>query len=375
MIIENQLIEVKITNSNRKHYENLGYSITNTIIKAPPCDLPLGTRLKVLIQCDTCSKKVFKPRAGLNFDGNQFCSNSCAGKYKFTYKNPNPTKAKISVNCEQCEKEFYVSESIKKKNKWHFCTRDCYAEFRHENLKGEKIYNYQDIKSNCLICNKGFKTSKWHQDNDKDKFCSQECYYTYRSIHYIGEKHPRYGVKWSEDRINAMRIVTASRIANGSFPQTETSIHVKIREILKRLKFDFEEEFQFKYFVLDFYDKNTNLAIEVMGDYWHANPKRYPIYDELQTIQKKDVKRDKSKRTYLKKYENISILYLWELDINKNSLLCEKLIELYILRNGVLDDYNSFNYHLTSDGEISLNTVITQPYFMVANTQLQVSHI
>ncbi|MEM5592733.1 hypothetical protein AAHH67_15190 [Niallia circulans] len=235
--------------------------------------------------------------------------------------------------------------------------------------------SYSRLHKNCSSCGVDIEIPKHRDEITQNHFCSQECYYKFRSEHYSGENHPQFGSKKTDEQIEKMRIATASRIANGSFPQTESSIHIKTREILNKLNYNFEEEFQFKYFVLDFYDKNTNLAIEVMVDYWHTNPNRYPAYNELHDIQKKGIKRDKSKRTYLKKYENINILYLWEIDINKNSLLCEKLIELYILKNGVLDDYNSFNYHLTSDEDISLNTTITQPYFMVANTRLQVSHI
>ena len=55
-------------------------------------------------------------------------------------------------------------------------------------------------------------------------------------------------------------------------------------------------------------------------------------------------------------------MYLWEYDIVHNTKLCEELIKLYIDNNGVLDDYNSFNYSYID--QLKLNTDIIYPYFI-----------
>ena len=41
--------------------------------------------------------------------------------------------------------------------------------------------------------------------------------------------------------------------------------------------------------------------------------------------------------------------------------MCKLLIAKYIENNGVLDNYNSFNYHI-EDKEIIINDVIIKPY-------------
>jgi hypothetical protein len=105
--------------------------------------------------------------------------------------------------------------------------------------------------------------------------------------------------------------------------------------------------------------------IEIMGDYWHGIPLKYQ-YDELNKQQLKSVKQDKSKHTYTKKYHNIEILYLWERDINNNIELCWYLIQAYISNNGILKDYNSYNYSLI-DGDLILKEQIIQPYFITQN--------
>jgi endogenous inhibitor of DNA gyrase (YacG/DUF329 family) len=426
VILPNQSIKVKWVGANRKHYESLGYVYTklHDELIVPIEHLSSNSHEIIKVKCDNCNKildkrygsvinstnhfcnakcrgiwetrtgtaklrgksrktsietnckvcgKVFdKKPSEFKGHGEHYCSRSCVAKDTLVKHNPNPKKDKKLVKCDHCGNEYEVNESKVKTNKWHFCSRYCYATFRSENLFGDKMYNYQDIKTKCTVCDKEYKTYKWGKENNKDKFCSQECYYKFRSMYYVGEKHPQFGVAKTPEQIEHMRIVTANRIANGEFPQTNTSIQIKIKEIVDELSMNFEEEIPFKYYVLDFYNKENCLGIEVMGDYWHANPIKYKDYDSLHDIQKKDVIRDKSKNTYLKKYHNVNILYLWEKDINDNPELCKKLIIDYVKNNGILKDYNSYNYIL-SINNLKLNKNIILPYFMRANTIYQKS--
>ena len=121
-----------------------------------------------------------------------------------------------------------------------------------------------------------------------------------------------------------------------------------------------ENEYPVKYHSIDIFLIEYNLMIEIMGDYWHATPLKYNI-NNLTKQQKKSIKQDKSKHTYVKKYENIEILYLWETDINKNIDLCWSLIDKYINNNGVLDNYHSFNYHLEDNNDLKLNDTLITP--------------
>ena len=102
-----------------------------------------------------------------------------------------------------------------------------------------------------------------------------------------------------------------------------------------------------------------------MGDYWHGNPIKYKEKD-LSIIQLKSKKRDKSKHTYIKKYHNFEILYLWENDIINEVNLCKSLINLYIKHKGILKDYNSFNYYV-NDNKTILKDEIIYPYFIRHN--------
>ena len=103
-----------------------------------------------------------------------------------------------------------------------------------------------------------------------------------------------------------------------------------------------------------------------MGDYWHSNPLASCNKDkELKYAQKVNLPKDKAKHTYVKKYYNFELLYLWESDIEKDETLCLKLIQKYINNNGILQDYNSFNYYVNDKNELCLKDNITKPYFMI----------
>lgn len=57
-MILDEYIETKIAPSNKEHYKNLGYDISN--IKIPilvkVCDLLLNSHIKINVKCDVCGE-------------------------------------------------------------------------------------------------------------------------------------------------------------------------------------------------------------------------------------------------------------------------------------------------------------------------------
>jgi len=143
----------------------------------------------------------------------------------------------------------------------------------------------------------------------------------------------------------------------------QTKPQIIINNILNKNNINYINEKTFGYYSVDNYLQDYNLIIEVMGDYFHANPLIYPNYSSLNEIQIKDIVRDKRKHTYILKYFNIEILYIWENDIKTNTDLCESIIIEYINKNGKLDDYNSFNFSLCNQ-KLKINSNIINPYFI-----------
>lgn len=117
-----------------------------------------------------------------------------------------------------------------------------------------------------------------------------------------------------------------------------------VDELLYNLNIDFKREYIVDYYSIDNYLIDSNLMIEVQGDYWHCNPNKFK--DKINEVQYKGIRKDKSKHTYIKNKYSIEILYLWETDIIKNPELCKMLIDEYVLNNGKLLNYHSFNYSI-----------------------------
>jgi len=96
-----------------------------------------------------------------------------------------------------------------------------------------------------------------------------------------------------------------------------TSIELKIKELLSKLSIEFIQQYSIDRYFVDFYIPNKNLVIECLGDYWHANPIKYPNKDMFNETQLNNTNRDTNKINYF--IENkINYLLLWENDINNN---------------------------------------------------------
>ena len=267
---------------------------------------------------------------------------------------------KVKVYCKECGKEMIVRPSIYKKQKYFHC-----EEHMSHRPSGKNSPFYKRIEVKCTNCGKLFSVApydynKMNSFGDNHNFCCQECYWEYRSKYYIDDKHHMFGTHQSEENKRRQKELIVNMIADGKMPQTMSTPHKKIYDLLLRHHVSVENEYPVKYHSIDIFLIEYNLMIEIMGDYWHATPLKYNI-NNLTKQQKKSIKQDKSKHTYIKKYENIEILYLWETDINKNIDLCWSLIDKYINNNGVLDNYHSFNYHLEDNNDLKLNDTLITP--------------
>ncbi len=125
------------------------------------------------------------------------------------------------------------------------------------------------------------------------------------------------------------------RYASGKFPlQTNTKPERQIKEELLKRGYkegiDFIHQYKFmNKFMCDFCFPQQKVIVEVYGDFWHANPKKYLDSSKLHANQIKDIGRDKSKEAYITKVDNHTWTYLvfWESDINKNVVDCVNKIE------------------------------------------------
>ena len=107
----------------------------------------------------------------------------------------------------------------------------------------------------------------------------------------------------------------------------------KIKEILNKNNVSYlvqqRHYFGEKLYIADFEIKN--IVIEVQGDYWHGNPKRYNE-NELNDLQKKMISRDLDKKQCFEK-EGYIVYCVWELDLHLILNECEKKLISFISEN------------------------------------------
>lgn len=228
----------------------------------------------------------------------KFCGYYCKNQYNEIHA------PEYEYKCDNCGKTYF---SKKKYGELNFCSKECYSEYDHAN-------RFKPIIQ-CEICGKDMI-----RKYPKQRFCSMECQSKWQSLYR----------------------------ENTAYPRKQTTIELEIANILSKNNILFEENKKFSWYEIDLFLTKYNIGIEIMGRYWHGDTRDYSFINKIQL---ENIRRDKRKRTYIFNKYNFKILYLWEKDIRENPELCEKLIKLYIKNNGILNNYNSFNYYI-NQGEI-----------------------
>jgi len=272
----------------------------------------------------------------------------------------------VKCNCSNCGKEVIEELSVYTKNKNIYCSKQCYWNHKPNTIgHGENNSQYERILVQCTNCNKDLlrirsKLMIKNKYGENHNFCSRKCYSEFRSKYYVGEKASMYHKPMSIEHMNKLKENSAKRIKDRD--QINSKIQLKVNEILDRNLIKYSREHTIKYYSIDNYLLDSELYIEVMGNYWHATPLRYNENKYmLNKTQQKGLRNDKAKHTYVKEHFNKEILYLWESDIEKNLDMCEKLILKYIECKGILENYHSFNWELSGD-QLCLRNNIIIPY-------------
>lgn len=138
--------------------------------------------------------------------------------------------------------------------------------------------------------------------------------------------HGHTGHKHSENAKQLNREATLKRYSEGRFPHTDTTIHNKVFEFVSSLSdYKFEKNYAFDMYSLDIAEPNLKIAIECNGGYFHADKRIYKDRTKLNKMQRKNIRRDNAKRSFLKN-RGWALIELWEVDINKNFEYCKNLI-------------------------------------------------
>lgn len=79
--------------------------------------------------------------------------------------------------------------------------------------------------------------------------------------------------------------------------------------------YEVETQFQMGNFLYDAHVKNSNILIEVNGDYWYCNPKVYTS-GPINEMQKSHLRRDFAKKNHAKQ-QGYYLITVWEKDIKE----------------------------------------------------------
>lgn len=296
----------------------------------------MAKKTGIYVQCEYCGKTVYKTLSQYKKRKQHFCSNKCQSllKREITFEHR---------PCEVCGEDMYLS----KKSAKRFCSTGCQRTWQLGNT-GFKNKRFQGGYVKCENCGKIFLLGKYRLELNTHHFCSTAC----RQVWYANVWSQ--SDEWKlESRERAVNLLKNNPIVTQTRPQLVTN------SMLDSLGVTYHNEESYTYYSIDNYLPEFDLAIEVMGDYWHSSPLKYP--DSVNNRQRHVISRDKAKHTYIKKFYGIEILYLWESDILKRPEVCIELIRHYIECDGNIQNYHSFNYSIV-DGRLSLNDVIVRPY-------------
>lgn len=258
-----------------------------------------------------------------------------------------------------------------------YCSMDCRNIYKSTNHihSGDKNGRYNSFPVNCTSCQKTFIVPEYklhmkNRDGVNNLFCSKKCYYEFRKNYYVFDKSNFYNYIHDnyDDFCKMQQMACLNNHSKNIYKQTNTLPHRNVCDFLTSNNIKFECEKIIGYYSVDIITRN--LVIEIMGDYWHASPCKYKEYEKLNDIQKKDVIRDKRKRTYLSD-RNYNILYLWESDINKDFVKCTELIKLFLEKENQILPCHSFNYKYSENLKVLENLII--PFQNLKNTKYQKS--
>jgi very-short-patch-repair endonuclease len=286
--------------------------------------------------CEICNKN-YKPRR----KEQRFCSVEC--QYE-SYRKPKIER--ILTTCNFCGVEFSALPNKLLRGKDKYCCRQCKDSHQVHLYSGsnnptyglkqsEEQKNNTSIRSKKLWENEEFRNKVKHS---MDEFVNKNGYYPGSDIESKEKrKHTmlkKFGVshnwngKYGERKCDKTTLETYGKTSVDFLSEyshqysKKTSIEVIFEQILQELNIPYQmkyriydkEKVNFWFKEYDFYIINTNILVEVDGDYWHGNENKF---SDLSDFQKQVKINDKIKEDFAKS-KGFVIVRFWEEMINKN---------------------------------------------------------
>jgi very-short-patch-repair endonuclease len=78
-----------------------------------------------------------------------------------------------------------------------------------------------------------------------------------------------------------------------------------------------------KFYIADFLLNSSNIILEAQGDYWHGNPKVFPVPSNTQLLK---IANDAKRKSILEDL-GYKVIYIWEYDLIHNYQQCKDIIK------------------------------------------------
>jgi G:T-mismatch repair DNA endonuclease (very short patch repair protein) len=294
---------------------------------------------RYIMVCNYCGISFEKTLANKpDINENHYCSPECIG-----YNKNKIGTGKICF-CKECGKEF---SQIHKRH--YFCCDKCKTVHGIKHVITKEVF--------CSFCNKSLKRPR--SLKNKNYFCDRICEGSFRENEANDVRTCRYCKKEFTCKKHDRLVFCSKSCQINGFNKGATKPHLDVMKFLDDCKIRFEIEKPVKRYSVDVYLLESDINIEVMGQYWHCD---HRIYEEPKSeMHLYAIKKDKKKSGYFRK-NNMPVLYLWEIDINNNFDVCKMLIMEFIKSCGILNNCHSMNYEINNE-ELILKDKILVPHF------------
>lgn len=267
-----------------KKYECCSPLCSNRIIASNNFGENNGKYNSISVVCQNCGDTYLIPKSREN--NSRFCSRKCLAESK-------TKKATIVLSCQYCSEKFSVLKG----------ELDFFGDLKYCSKECRGLASRKRVDLVCTICGKEYQVVKSY--SIKSVACSDECRFI-----------------WLKEYSNNPDVIKRLRrqgAKSHSLSKSKNTLPEKIvKKYLKEKKIENMPQYPVEFFVCDFYIPEFNAILEVYGDYWHGNPKKYGKNKRsLNDMQKRNKKKDRRRKKFLTK-SGYLFYFLWEDDIKKD---------------------------------------------------------
>lgn len=265
------------------------------------------------IICSICGKERYIPKNLIEKGKGKYCSKKCGDIGK--------AKDRVKISWDKIKDKFGVSVEV-------LLTKLFFQEHLNISEVAQKVGTDRNtIYRWCELLK--IEIPEYDHNKTMQKFFSQMT--EEERKHFTEASHQAIKDKWKNPQFRARRIEESRErlLKNNHLLQHRkepTSIEAAIYNGLDELGVSYCKQYIVgNKFACDVAFPELRIIIEIQGDYWHGNPKKFKTLNEQQ---KRQQKQDRSKKAYLEAC-GFKVLYIWESDIKNNLTGClNKIIEV-----------------------------------------------